>query len=272
MQKNKSVILLILLMSVILISYIVSIRVDQKYNEIKENKAIKKQIKGTRDNSDTISRKMVIKEITRGLNVPWSIAFTSKNRILVTERSGNIRIIENNKLKPEALIKIDDVISEDEEGLMGMALDPYYLENKFVYVCYAYNDRNLLRVKIVRIKDIGTKAIRDKELLSDIPAAKFHAGCRLAFGPDNKLYATTGDAGNKNLPQDINSLGGKILRLNTDGSVPLDNPIKDSYVYSYGHRNPQGLAWDKFGNLYSSEHGPSGFDGKNGGDEINKII
>jgi glucose/arabinose dehydrogenase len=109
-------------------------------------------------------------------------------------------------------------------------------------------------------------------ILDGIPAAKFHAGCRLAFGPDGKLYISTGDSTDKQLAQDLDSLAGKILRINPDRTTPEDNPFADSLIWSYGHRNPQGLAWDAGGQLYSSEHGPSVIDGPPGGDEVNKIV
>jgi glucose/arabinose dehydrogenase len=100
----------------------------------------------------------------------------------------------------------------------------------------------------------------------------YHAGCRLGFGPDGKLYITTGDARQPSLAQDLNSLAGKILRINKDGSIPADNPFPGSPVYSYGHRNSQGIAWQPgTGRLYVTEHGPSGSDGPEGGDEINLI-
>jgi aldose sugar dehydrogenase len=112
----------------------------------------------------------------------------------------------------------------------------------------------------------------DKTLIDNIPAAQFHAGCRVKFGPDKLLYVTTGDATDKNLAQDLNSLAGKILRVDTDGKIPTDNPFGQSLVYSYGHRNPQGIAWNKSKNImYSTEHGPSLFDGPAGGDEVNII-
>lgn len=204
--------------------------------------------------------------------VPWSIVFTGKDRVLVTERDGNIRVIENGKLRSEPLMKVAEVTSKGEEGLMGMALDPAYSSNRYIYICYAYTDGNTLKDKIVRLIDNEKNISFDKDILTNIPAATYHAGCRLKFGPDNKLYATTGDGGDKNLAQDLNSLAGKILRLNSDGTIPNDNPYPNSYVFSYGHRNPQGIDWDSKGAMYSTEHGPSGFDGKPGGDELNKII
>jgi glucose/arabinose dehydrogenase len=154
---------------------------------------------------------------------------------------------------------------------MGLALDPDYAQNHFVYVSLATGSGN--EVKIVRLTDVGNRLESPKTILEHIPAAEFHAGSRLKFGPDHKLYVTTGDATKKDLPQDPKSLAGKILRLNPDGSTPVDNPEEGSLVYSLGHRNPQGLAWDpQNGELYATEHGPSGFDGAPGGDEVNHII
>jgi glucose/arabinose dehydrogenase len=109
-------------------------------------------------------------------------------------------------------------------------------------------------------------------ILEGIPAAQYHAGCRLRFGPDGKLYATTGDATNGKIAQDMRSLGGKTLRLEPDGSIPADNPFPGSPVFSLGHRNAQGLDWDPVSGLQlQTEHGPSGFDGPGGGDEVNIV-
>ncbi len=105
-------------------------------------------------------------------------------------------------------------------------------------------------------------------IVEGIPGASYHDGGRIKFGPDEKLYITTGDAGNSSLAQDINSLAGKILRLNPDGSIPQDNPFNNE-VWTYGHRNPQGLTWDEEGQLWATEHGPSGL--QSGQDEINLI-
>jgi glucose/arabinose dehydrogenase len=115
------------------------------------------------------------------------------------------------------------------------------------------------------MEQTGNEWVEKEELISNIPGAKLHNGGRLKIGPDGKLYVTTGDALNPDIAQDRSSLGGKILRMNLDGSIPHDNPFPQSYVYSYGHRNPQGLAWDEQGTLYSSEHGQIAHD------EINKI-
>ncbi len=224
--------------------------------------------------SITNTAKSVSMEIVaQGLEVPWSIVFTSPNRILITERPGSIRIIENNNLLVKPLISFPEVSSQDEEGLMGLTLDPDYDKNHYLYTSYAYPKGNNLVVKVVRLIDRGNSARVDRILIDNIPAAQFHAGSRIKFGPDNKLYITTGDATDKNLAQDTSSLAGKILRINSDGTIPGDNPFPESPVFTYGHRNSQGLDWYPNSEiLYATEHGPSGFDGPPGGDEINVIV
>ncbi|HUP48657.1 MAG TPA: PQQ-dependent sugar dehydrogenase [Thermoanaerobaculia bacterium] len=213
-----------------------------------------------------------VTEVARGLEVPWSIAFAPDGRIFVTERPGRIRVIEDGALRSQPLHTIPNVSSRSEEGLMGLALHPDFGQNRLLYVCYATNRGGRMIDEVVRFRDTGIALTDAATILTGIPAARFHAGCRLAFGPDRKLYVTTGDATEGRIAQDLKSLGGKILRLEDDGSIPEDNPFAGSPVWSYGHRNPQGLAWDPVrGLLFSTEHGPSGFDGAPGGDEVNII-
>src|SRR3989338_7171097 len=175
-----------------------------------------------------------IQEIAKNLDVPWSIALTSETRTLVTERTGSIRVIENTILKSQPLITINDVVTGDEERLMGLAVDPDYDNNKYIYACYAYLEVNNMYDKVLRLIDNGESAEIDRILIEKIPAARYHAGCRLKFGPAGKLYIKTGEALNKDQAQDLKSLGGKILRIERDGSIPEDNPFKNSPVYSYG--------------------------------------
>lgn len=156
---------------------------------------------------------------------------------------------------------------------MGLTLHPDYEQNSYLYVSYAYPKDDQLVVKVVRLKDEGDVLSEETTIIDDIPAARFHAGSRIKFGPDGKLYITTGDASTKELAQETDSLAGKILRLNDDGTIPDDNPFGDSPLFTIGHRNPQGIDWhppsDTF---YSTEHGPSVFDGPAGGDEVNVIV
>lgn len=215
--------------------------------------------------------RLIVESVATGLDTPWSIVFTSPERLLVTERAGRLRVIENGRLQKQPLYTFSEVSETGEEGLMALALHPEYPENRFVYVSLAYEAGNELWVKVMRFTDQGNALGNPQTIIDRIPAARYHAGCRIAFGPDGKLYITTGDATDKALAQDLGSLAGKILRLNADGSIPSDNPFGTA-VWSYGHRNPQGIAWHPdTGALYSSEHGPSVFDGPAGGDEVNLI-
>lgn len=212
-----------------------------------------------------------IEEVASNLFVPWAIVFTSNTRMLVTERSGAVRVVENGTVQSAPLTTFSEAATGGEEGLMGLAKDPKFTENKFLYACVATTAGGRLHDKVVRFRDQPSGGERTT-LIDNIPAAQYHAGCRVKFGPDDKLYITTGDATNKAIAQDKSSLGGKILRINADGSIPSDNPFAGSPIWSYGHRNPQGLDWQPGTNLLvATEHGPSGFDGPRGGDEINLI-
>jgi glucose/arabinose dehydrogenase len=213
-----------------------------------------------------------LETVAENLEIPWSIAFTQENRLLVTERPGRVRVIEQGVLQKEPLYIFGEVVAEGEGGLMGLAIDPAYRQNQFIYMSLTYGEGTTRFVKIVRLRDRGNTLEEKTTIFDHIPAAQYHVGNRLAFGPDGKLYITTGDALQASEAQNIYSLAGKILRINSDGSVPDDNPFPGNPVWSYGHRNPQGLAWNPSnGFLYESEHGPSGFDGPEGGDEINLI-
>lgn len=210
--------------------------------------------------------------IAQNLQVPWSLAFAPDGRIFFTERPGRVRVIENGTLRPEPLHVFTDVASRAEIGLMGLTLHPDFAQNRLLYIAYGLERGGGLVVDVIRFRETGRGLADPQPIVRNIPAARFHAGCRLKFGPDRKLYITTGDATDRNIAQDLASLGGKILRVNDDGSVPADNPFRGSPVWTLGHRNPQGIDWDPTsGLLFSTEHGPSGFDGGFGGDEVNII-
>lgn len=212
----------------------------------------------------------VIEEVAHGLTVPWSLVFTAPNRMLVAERPGRIVALVDGKINAAPLYTFTEVATNGEEGLMSLALSPNYVTDKLVYAAVAYESGKTSFVKIVTLRDASTALELDRVIIDKIPAAQYHAGTALAFGPDGKLYVSTGDATDRAQAQNQQSLSGKILRLNPDGTIPTDNPFGNSPVYSFGHRNPQGLAWLN-GYLYESEHGPSIFDGPAGGDEINVI-
>jgi glucose/arabinose dehydrogenase len=218
-----------------------------------------------------------VETVVGNLEVPWSIVFTPDGRMLFTERPGRVRVFEKGKLRPEPLAVIADVEPTGESGLMGLTLHPQFAGNHLLYLSYAYKSGGDERVRVVRFRETGAELTDRKVIIEDLPAAQYHAGTRLRFGPDGKLYVTTGDATTREIAQRLNSLGGKVLRLNDDGTVPPDNPFvgrSDARpeIWTYGHRNSQGIDWQPgTGLLFETEHGPSGFDGPGGGDEVNIV-
>lgn len=199
--------------------------------------------------------------IAENLSVPWAIDISNEGNIYFTERPGRVRVIEDNKLNPNPIITFSyPFVSQGEGGLMGIALDPNFSQNHYMYVMYSYSEGSQIYNRVVRLFENNNSAFIDKILLDKIPGGQIHNGGRIKIGPDQKLYITTGDAGNSSLAQDPTSLAGKILRIELDGSIPNDNPIDNSPIYSIGHRNPQGLAWNLINILYESEHGQSAHD------------
>jgi aldose sugar dehydrogenase len=227
--------------------------------------------------TSTNETKFKIETVASGLEVPWAFAFLPDGNMIFTERPGRVRMIEKGKLRQEPIFVVPDVEPSSESGLMDVSIHPKFAENKLVYLAYAYRGDGK-QVKIVRYKFDGNKLTEPKTVIENIPAAPNHAGTRADFGPDGKLYVTTGDATDWNLAQKLDSLAGKTLRLNDDGAVPQDNPFINQKnarpeIWTYGHRNAQGLAWQPGSNLmFQTEHGPSGFEGKGGGgDEVNIV-
>src|SRR5690349_4004485 len=196
--------------------------------------------------------------------------------MIFTERPGRVRVVENGALRAQPLFVVPDVEPSGESGLMSVALHPQFSSNHFIYLSYAYTSGGVL-VRVVRYREAPEGFVDQKVIIGDLPAAQFHAGCRVRFGPDGKLYVTTGDATNRQLAQKLDSLAGKTLRLNDDGTVPQDNPFVGQQdarpeIWTFGHRNAQGMDWQPGSNLmFQTEHGPSGFDGPGGGDEVNIV-
>ena len=198
-----------------------------------------------------------VEVVATGLEAPWALAFAPDRRIFVTERPGRLRVVQGGRLRRE-LAAVLPVRSQGESGLMGLALDPAFPSKPFLYVCYTYSAPDGLRNRVVRLVERDGTIRQDRILLDNIPGAWIHDGGRVKFGPDGKLYVTTGDAAEPSIAQDLRSLGGKVLRINPDGTIPPDNPFPGSPVWSLGHRNPQGLAWHpSTGQLFATEHGTS---------------
>lgn len=190
---------------------------------------------------------------------------------MVSERPGRIRLIKGRKLlkKPYSVLEVAHI---GEGGLMGLAVHPEFPEKPYVYAMHTYKEGGSIYNRVIRLKDSGDSAVLDKVIIDNIPRGRYHNGGRIAFGPDRMLYVTAGETFDSGLAQGLNSLGGKILRITPDGDIPSDNPFKNSPILSYGHKNPQGIAWHpETRELFSTEHGPSGEFLTFGNDEINVI-
>lgn len=198
------------------------------------------------------------------LQIPWSIEIFG-DTFYLTERPGSIVKIENGNVMRQRVELKKKLSTAAEAGLLGFVLAPDFPQTHRAYAYYTYQDGSRPLNRIVTLRLDGEVWKEEEVLVDRIPSGRVHHGGRLKIGPDGKLYAATGDAAEAGLAQDRKSLSGKILRMNLDGSIPDDNPFPDSRVYSYGHRNPQGLAWSPDGTLYASEHG------NRANDEINRI-
>ena len=212
--------------------------------------------------------------IASGLEVPWALAFAPDGRVFVTERVGRIRVIENGILRRDEWASLA-VAARGEAGLMGIAVPPDFATSRHVFVVATFDDAGVLVNRVMRFTDDGGRGVNPTVVLDGIPAAKYHAGDAIAFGPDGMLYVATGDARDPDSAQDERSLAGKILRVRPDGGVPDDNPTPGSLIYARGVRNTQGLAWDpETRQAFATDHGPSGFPNeyfRRDGDELNVI-
>lgn len=202
-----------------------------------------------------------VETVATGLKVPWGIDFLPSGDMLVTQRNGTLRRIG----KVDRAYQLPGVVEKGESGLLGVELHPGFEENRWIYLYHTRETGDGLTNRVVRYRLVDGELADRETVISGLPGAVYHDGGRIEFGPDGKLYVTVGDATEAGKAQELEAMNGKILRLNADGSVPGDNPFGNA-VYSYGHRNPQGLAWVPGDGLWATEHGNIHRD------ELNRIV
>jgi glucose/arabinose dehydrogenase len=211
--------------------------------------------------------RFAVEVVAQNLEIPWAMAFAPDGRMFVTERPGRVRVFERGQVLAAPALVLNDVAATGEGGLLGIAVHPDFATNHFVFLAYTARLAGGSReTRVVRYREVGNTLGEPAVILDRVPAADIHDGARVRFGPDRKLYVTMGDTAAPPTAQDLGTLTGKILRLNDDGSVPGDNPFAGSPIFSYGHRNPQGIDWHPVtGEPWGSEHGQTG------NDELNRL-
>ena len=217
-----------------------------------------------------------VKALLTGLEIPWAVDLAPDGRLFITERVGRVRIAKLDgstatlQATPWATLQVS-ATPNAERGMLGLALDPDFARNGFVYLYYTYRSGGANLNRLVRMRDANGVGVEETVLLDGVAGSDSHDGGRVKFGPDGKLYLTTGDAEVENRAQNTSSLNGKVLRLNKDGTIPADDAFPNG-VWSLGHRNVQGIAWQPdTGAMYETEHGPSGLFPACCQDEVNLI-
>ena len=202
------------------------------------------------------------RDVATGLIIPWEITWGPDDHIWVTERRGHVLRIEPETGNTQTILNHEGAVFANggEPGMLGMVHHPNFPDSPYVFIAYNFSEGFQIYERLVRFTWDGTDLSNEAILLDNIPAFNIHNGARLVISPEEKIMMSMGDRGNTDLSQDKNSLNGKILRINLDGTIPGDNPDPASYIWSYGHRNPQGLWYGPSGILYSSEHGQQNSD------------
>src|SRR6185503_4136643 len=212
--------------------------------------------KSNGNNNTPEAERRVVKQ---NLQHVWEMLWGPDNHIWFTERDGKISKMDPATGNVIFSSTISEVVPSGEGGLLGLALHPDFLSNGFLYVVYNYNSASGYREKLVRYTFNNNTITNPITLIENLAASSIHNGSRVRVVNESsgvKIYFTTGDASNSPIAQDVNSRNGKVLRLNADGTIPSDNPIAGNPLWSYGHRNPQGLVFVN-NKLYESEHGPN---------------
>ncbi|HEY7847419.1 MAG TPA: PQQ-dependent sugar dehydrogenase [Candidatus Limnocylindria bacterium] len=209
---------------------------------------------------------LVGRVVQDGLAVPWDVAFAPNGQMFVTERPGRVRVYASGSPNARLLAtsRIANVRAEGEAGVMGIAVDPLFSTNRFIFVCASRTYNGQWRNQVIRYRVTSAWQLRFNRYIikTGMVANTIHNGCAVQIGPDQKLWVTMGDAAHSPWAQDPDRRNGKVMRINRDGTVPADNPVWPGHsgptiVYSIGHRNPQGISFQPgTGRPYAAEHGP----------------
>ena len=235
------------------------------------------------DNNVAVAQNFQTTTVLEGLERPWSIAWLPDGAMLITERPGRVRIVRNGTLDPNPIQGVPEVFAVNQGGLMDVSVHPDFQQNRLVYFTYSHGTNQANRTRVARATFDGS-SLKNWEVIFQVSQTKSggqHFGSRIVWLPDNTMLVAIGDGGNpptklngdwiRKQAQNLNSHLGKVVRLNDDGSIPQDNPFAgsdntDAAIWSYGHRNIQGMALDSANNrLWSTEHGARG------GDELNLV-
>ena len=219
------------------------------------------------------NQKFQVDTLAKGFNNPWGLAFLPDGKILITERKGDILVFEGGKIQEQKIQNVPAVFAKGQGGLLDIQAHPDYSNNGWIYLSYAKPEGDAGATTIARAKLTGNALTDFQEIFTAQPAVNsdVHFGSRIVFDGEGHIFFSCGERGTKENAQTLENHLGKILRLNEDGTVPTDNPFVDSAnakpeIWSYGHRNPQGLFYDKETKiLWDAEHGPKG------GDELNRV-
>ena len=255
----------VLILAIIALIFFTTASFLNKKSDKSDNSAIIDNF-ATTDNPDTTDVADIadVTVVLDNLEIPWDIVFLSDSKILVTERVGQITYFDFDTDERRKINISSESEHRGEGGLLGITLHPDFEKNSYIYFYLTQRASIGLVNRVERYTWQNTSLINQKTIISNIPGAAIHDGGRISFGPDGFLYITTGDASVPSLSQNTSNLAGSILRITDDGGIPTDNPFGNE-IYSFGHRNPQGIAWDDRGFLWATEHGPSAYD------EINLI-
>ena len=259
------------------LSFIAFIPIADAYDLISWLKArtVAEEVPFMESTSDTFR----VEVVAEGLESPWAIVPAPGERLFITERPGRLRVVENGRLLTNPVPGVPPVAYQGQGGLLDLALHPDYATNNLIYLAYTIENESGLMTRVTRFEETAQGLKNPQTVFQGFPGSHKakHFGCRIRFGADRKLYITLGERGEGRRAQDLMDLNGKTLRLNDDGSVPHDNPFVGKNgtrpeIYSFGHRNSQGMAvHPKTGLIFQTEHGPSWDDAPGGGDEVNLV-